>query len=118
MRFLENHDEPRAAATFPPPVHKAAAVVALLARGLRFFYEGQLEGRKVHVVDAPRAPAGRARRQGPAGVLPALARVPAAPRGCTTGEWRLESCRPAWAGNATARAVHRRRPGRRASGGC
>ena len=28
MRFLENHDEPRAAATFPPPVHKAAAVVA------------------------------------------------------------------------------------------
>ena len=49
MRFLENHDEPRAAATFPPPVHKAAAVVALLARGLRFIYEGQLEGRKVHV---------------------------------------------------------------------
>jgi hypothetical protein len=49
LRFLENHDEPRAAATFPPPVRKAAAVISLLGRGLRFFYEGQLEGRKVQV---------------------------------------------------------------------
>jgi hypothetical protein len=29
-RFLENHDEPRAAATFPSEVHEAAAVVTYL----------------------------------------------------------------------------------------
>src|SRR5205085_4387161 len=30
-RFLENHDEPRAAATFPPGVHEAAAVITFLS---------------------------------------------------------------------------------------
>jgi glycosidase len=47
-RFLENHDEPRAAATFADPaVHQAAAVVTFLCTGLRFLHEGQLEGRRV-----------------------------------------------------------------------
>jgi hypothetical protein len=35
-RFLENHDEPRAAATFAPGMHEAAAVVTFLSPGLRF----------------------------------------------------------------------------------
>jgi Alpha amylase, catalytic domain len=35
-RFLENHDEPRAAATFDLPQHRAAAAVAFFAPGLRF----------------------------------------------------------------------------------
>jgi glycosidase len=48
-RFLENHDEPRAAQEFPPPVHQAAAVITFLTPGLRFFHEGQLEGRRVKV---------------------------------------------------------------------
>jgi hypothetical protein len=49
LRFLENHDEPRAAATFQPPsVEMAAAVITFFVPGLRFFYEGQLEGRKAH----------------------------------------------------------------------
>ena len=43
-RFLENHDEPRAAATFPPGVHQAAAILTYLCPGLRFFHEGQLQG--------------------------------------------------------------------------
>ena len=78
MRFLENHDEPRAAATFPAPVHKAAAVVALLARGLRFIYEGQLEGRKVHVsMHLGRRPGEPVDRD--------LRRLPALPR-CVSGE--------------------------------
>ena len=100
MRFLENHDEPRAAATFPPPVHKAAAVVALLARGLRFIYEGQLEGRKVHVsMHLGRRPAEPVDQDLLAFYLLFL--------GCLRrpevreGDWRLESCRPAWAGNST-----------------
>src|SRR5262249_52432143 len=44
-RFLENHDEPRASATFPPGVHEAAAVITFLSPGLRFFHQGQFEGR-------------------------------------------------------------------------
>jgi hypothetical protein len=43
-RFLENHDEPRAAAVFPWPRHQAAAIVTYFAPGLRFFHQGQLEG--------------------------------------------------------------------------
>jgi len=44
-RFLENHDEPRAAAVFPPEQHRAAAVLTFLCPGLRFFHDGQFEGR-------------------------------------------------------------------------
>ncbi len=43
-RFLENHDEPRAAAVFPDGVHQAAALLTYLCAGLRFFHYGQLEG--------------------------------------------------------------------------
>ncbi len=48
-RFLENHDEPRAAAAFPPDMHRAAAVVTFLAPGLRFFHQGQREGKRVRI---------------------------------------------------------------------
>jgi glycosidase len=47
-RFLENHDEPRAAATFTLDRHRAAAAVTFLTPGLRLFHEGQLEGRRAH----------------------------------------------------------------------
>ncbi len=49
-RFLENHDEPRAAAAFPPDQHRAAAALTYLVPGLRFFHEGQLEGRRARAV--------------------------------------------------------------------
>ena len=59
-RFLENHDEPRAAATFSPEVHEAAAVITFLSPGLRFFHQGQFEGRKKrispHLVRGPEEP--------------------------------------------------------------
>ena len=59
-RFLENHDEPRAAATFSPEVHEAAAVITFLSPGLRFFHQGQFEARKKrispHLVRAPEEP--------------------------------------------------------------
>src|SRR5215831_2285226 len=45
-RFLENHDEPRAAATFPHDQHQAAAILTFLSPGLRFFHQGQFAGRK------------------------------------------------------------------------
>lgn len=46
LRFLENHDEPRAAEAFPEAVHRAAAVVAYFQPGMRFFQDGQLSGRR------------------------------------------------------------------------
>jgi glycosidase len=48
-RFLENHDEPRAAAVFGWPRHQAAAIVTAFAPGLRFFHQGQFEGTRVRV---------------------------------------------------------------------
>lgn len=49
LRFLENHDEPRAAATFSPARLKAAAVSTYTLPGARMFFEGQFEGRKVRL---------------------------------------------------------------------
>ncbi len=48
-RFLENHDEPRAAASFELPRHKAAAVLTFCAPGLRLLHQGQLDGARVHI---------------------------------------------------------------------
>jgi hypothetical protein len=99
-RFLENHDEPRAAATFPPERHRAAAVVAYLVPGLRFFHEGQLEGRKVHVSmhlgRRPREPVDEGLRAFYLRLLEVLGRPEA-----HEGSWRLRECRPAWEGNPT-----------------
>ncbi len=44
VRFLENHDEPRAATVFPRAQHGAAAALAYLSPGLRFFHNQQEEG--------------------------------------------------------------------------
>ena len=49
VRFVENHDEPRAAATFPGGKARAAAVTALTQTGARLVHEGQLEGRTVQL---------------------------------------------------------------------
>ena len=49
VRFLENHDEPRAAATFPAEKARAAAVAILTLPGAKLLYEGQFEGRRVRL---------------------------------------------------------------------
>ena len=49
LRFLENHDEPRAASAFPGVKEMAAAVVTSTLPGARMFFEGQFEGRKVRL---------------------------------------------------------------------
>ncbi|MFA6179264.1 MAG: alpha-amylase family glycosyl hydrolase [Candidatus Methylopumilus sp.] len=48
-RFLENHDEPRSAAVFG--LHTLTAFAALIATlpGLRFFHQGQFEGKAIHL---------------------------------------------------------------------
>ena len=99
-RFLENHDEPRAAATFPPAMHEAAAVVTFLSPGLRFLHQGQLEGRtkriSPHLVRAPQEPLDDARQQFYLRLLTVLAQ-PAV----RDGQWRLLECASAWEGNWT-----------------
>ena len=49
VRFIENHDEPRAAATFTPEKERVAAVTIATLPGARLFHEGQFEGRKVRL---------------------------------------------------------------------
>ncbi|MFE2428173.1 alpha-amylase [Streptomyces sp. NPDC059373] len=47
VRFLENHDEPRAAATMPPDHERAAAVAVATLPGATLWHEGEFEGRRV-----------------------------------------------------------------------
>jgi len=49
VRFIENHDEPRAAAAFPGGKGRAAAVAILTLTGAKLLHEGQFEGRKVRL---------------------------------------------------------------------
>ena len=49
VRFIENHDEPRAAATFSSGRGRAAAVAILTLMGAKLLHEGQFEGRKVRL---------------------------------------------------------------------
>jgi hypothetical protein len=49
VRFIESHDEPRAAATFSPAKGRAAALVALTLPGARLLHEGQPEGCRIRL---------------------------------------------------------------------
>lgn len=99
-RFLENHDEPRAAATFAPGMHEAAAVITFLSPGLRFFHQGQFEGRKKrispHLGRAPDEPVDENLTQFYDRLLAAL-REPAV----RDGRWQLLECTPGWERNWT-----------------
>jgi hypothetical protein len=99
-RFLENHDEPRAAATFSPTVHQAAAIVTFLSPGLRFFHQGQFEGRlkriSPHLVRAPAEALDESLQEFYDRLLSLLRRSV-----LRDGDWRLLDCVPAWDGNWT-----------------
>ncbi len=100
-RFLENHDEPRAAAVFDPAMHRAAAVITALVPGLHFFQEGQLDGRRIrsNIHLSRRPPEGvDAEMAGCYDGLLALLRDPL----LRHGRWRLLEPREAWPGNPTA----------------
>jgi len=99
-RFLENHDEPRAAATFPPGMHEAAAVITFLSPGLRFFHQGQFEGCRKrispHLVRGPREPIDERLRSFYERLLEVLRRPV-----LREGAWRLLDSTKAWDGNWT-----------------
>jgi glycosidase len=99
-RFLENHDEPRAAAAFPSGVHEAAAVLTYLSPGLRFFHQGQFEGRKKrispHLTRAPAEPVDQNLKSFYDRLLAVLRQSV-----IREGRWQLLECSPAWEGNGT-----------------
>jgi hypothetical protein len=99
-RFLENHDEPRAAASFAPGMHEAAAIITYLSPGLRFFHQGQFEGRRKrispHLVRAPQEPVDAAAQRFYEKLM-AVLQQPI----FRDGAWSLLECAPAWDGNWT-----------------
>ena len=100
-RFLENHDEPRAAEVFSQSKHKAAAVLSFLSPGLRFFHNGQFEGRRKrispHLVRAPEEPVDEELKQFYDRLLAVLREALV-----REGQWQLLECAPAWEGNWTS----------------
>jgi glycosidase len=99
-RFLENHDEPRAAATFAPEVHRAAAILTFLTPGLRLFHQGQREGKRVRIpVHLGRGP-DEATDPSIAAFYDGLLECLKDPA-FRDGRWRLLDCRSAWDGNGT-----------------
>ena len=88
VRFVENHDEPRAAATFPRAKEIAVAVAIATLPGMRLFHEGQFEGRKVRLpvflCRRPDEPIDRALREFYSTLLKTVNRAV-----FREGEWRL-----------------------------
>jgi glycosidase len=99
-RFLENHDEPRAAATFSREVHEAAAAITFLAPGLRFFHQGQFDGctKRIspHLGRGPSEPCDPQLNTFYDRLL-AILREPAV----RDGRWQLLEPMPTWEGNST-----------------
>jgi glycosidase len=99
-RFLENHDEPRAAATFGPGIHAAAAVITFLTPGLRFFHQGQFRGAKKrispHLGRGPDEPTDADLAKFYDRLLTVLRRSAVG-----DGQWQLLECVPAWDSNWT-----------------
>jgi glycosidase len=101
-RFLENHDEPRAAAVFAWPRHRAAAVITFLSPGLRFFYQGQFEGARVHVpTHLCRGPVEPINQECVA-FYATLLRILTETNAFRNGLWSQIDPEPAWPGNWTS----------------
>jgi glycosidase len=99
-RFLENHDELRAAAEFPDEKHEAAAVITFCSMGLRFFHQGQLEGKMIHIsVHLGRGPVEPVNKKLKAfyDKLLVLLHQPVLRKGA----WKLLEGNQAWEGNGT-----------------
>ncbi|MHB1425030.1 MAG: alpha-amylase family glycosyl hydrolase [Gemmataceae bacterium] len=99
-RFLENHDEKRAATVLPWEAHQPAALLTFLTPGLRFFHEGQLQGRRshasIHLARRRAEPVDPMVETFYERLLDCLRREQV-----RQGRWTLPVCRPAWQGNTT-----------------
>ncbi|MET9562942.1 alpha-amylase [Streptomyces tauricus] len=101
VRFLENHDEPRAAHTMAPAKERAAAVMIATLPGATLWHEGQFTGRRTQLpVFLDRRP-----DETPDVTLRAFhERLLAAVHrsGMRTGQWRLLDCE-GWSDNSSHR---------------
>ena len=100
--FLENHDEPRAAAVFPPEAHRAAALVTYLLPGLQFFQSGQERGFRlrppVQFCRPPEEPTDRWLSNFYTLLLEKIQLIR-----CRAGSWKMCACTPAWEGDLSWR---------------
>ena len=101
VRFLENHDEPRAATAFQFDKHRAAAVITFYSPGLRFFHQGEREGKTVRIpMQAARGPVEPCNEA----IAKFYDRIVAVLKddAFRDGDWQLLDCRRAWAENPTS----------------
>jgi len=102
VRFLENHDEPRASTEFSFPQHKAAAIITFLSPGMRFFHQGQFEGARVrvppHLCRGPVEPID----QDVSGFYARLLAVLAKTSAFRDGVWTQIQPQPAWHDNRSS----------------
>jgi glycosidase len=105
IRFIENHDEPRAASALSSDAwHRAAATIMATVPGMVLFHEGQLQGR---VVKVP-VQLGRRPKETPSPVIQGFYRSlldclssPVVRRGL----WRRFQAKPAWNENHSWRNI-------------
>jgi len=99
VRFIENHDELRAASALPSPLwHCAAATVMATVPGLILFHEGQMEGR---VVKLP-VQLGRRPPENPSPLISCFYQKlleTLTSEVFRKGTWQLLTARPAWGEN-------------------
>jgi glycosidase len=97
-RFLENHDEPRAASVFERKNHEAAAIITFLSPGLRFFLQGQFDGKRQrispHLIRGPEEPVDLWLRKFYSELISVLKKPL-----FREGKWKLLQCCQAWEGN-------------------
>ena len=100
VRFLENHDEERAAARFANDMHRVAALLSMTLPGVRLFQHGQLEGARhrvpVQVTRRPEEPVDEALASFYEALLEALADPV-----LLSGDWRSLLPEQAWPHNPT-----------------
>jgi len=103
LRFIENHDEPRAAATFGPGQARAAAVATMTLQGARLVHDGQMEGRRTRIPvflgRGPDEPVDEDLRAFYGRLLHAVA-----DSDLRTGDWRLCACE-GWPDNDSHRRL-------------
>jgi len=100
IHFIENHDEPRAVTAFGLERSLAAGIVMATIPGLRFFHDGQLEGRRIHLpVQLVREPE-EADEPGVVRFYDRLLKICNDPA-FHEGEWRLVEVGQGWEGNET-----------------
>jgi len=103
LRFIENHDEPRAADTFTPEKQRAAAVVMSTLEGARLYHAGQLDGLHTHIpvflARGPEQPVDRELRAFYVRLLSAVAQS-----GLRDADWELCECL-GWPDNQSAQQL-------------